>query len=326
MMRLVSSDFNEQWGDLVRCPLDEGLLRLIPDARAFSDAVIPDGRLECTACGRSFFVSDGILRFIVDKLDHVNKEVESKARDEEAESYDQEASVRDAAEITPCLRAMQLVAGDTVLELGCGTGRFTVCYAQEVRQVVAVDFSLSSLIVLRRKLSTALRRKVLLVHADICAPPLARGSFSKVVSFQVLEHLPSPEMRESIFVTVSSLLKPGGSFIASVYNWSWQKQREAKRGAGDYTQKEGKHSSNIYYYNFEAVELHKLIRSAGMEVELMRGLIVGFRGARLMGRLAVPIGSLISLTPLGTKLAHLLLCRARLLRDDRRVERINRQS
>jgi hypothetical protein len=42
---------------------------------------------------------------------------------------------------------------------------------------------------------------------------------------------------------VAVLLKPGGTFVCSVYNWSKGKRREVRLGVGDDAFKEGSHAS-----------------------------------------------------------------------------------
>lgn len=178
----------DRWGSLLCCPACRSPLR---DGAA-------GGGVACEACLRDYPVTEGIV-CCFDPGGSGDPESEIKrrevdARDEKAEGYESAISrLRNAIEIPPCVGAIQAAPSDVVAELGCGTGRLTLRYAARVGRVVAVDFSLQSLLVLRRKIPRELRDRVLLVQADVSALPLAAHAFSKVVSFQVIEHLPTPE-------------------------------------------------------------------------------------------------------------------------------------
>ena len=302
------------WLDILRCPADIYPLRWIETGVARSLGDSSEGKLECAACGRTYPVSGGIARFVLGNLDDERKTVEMRIRDEEAETYDH--WVGSSEEITTprqCLETMRPIPGDTVIDLGCGTGRLTLEFLPHVERVVAVDFSLASLKVLHNRVPDALRRKLLLVQADICAPPVTRKAFSQAVSFRTIQQLPTVEMRHEVFNTISSLLAIGGSLTITVDHWSLQKRLYARRGLGDYTAKEGMHSNNLYYYNFEPAELLDSVRRAGMQIELMRGIEIGLPGARFLKGLAVPIKQIASRVQLGMRLAQVLLCRTRLL-------------
>ena len=305
------------WLDLLRCPADRALLDIAPGAPAAGNSgSVPKEALRCTSCGRSFPVADEVVQFLgrpeAAGVDSELKRQEMLARDRDAEHYEQGiAPLRNQVEIPPCLRAMQPQAGDTVVELGCGTGRFTLRYAPRVRRVVALDFSTQSLLVLRRKIPPELRARILLVQADMSAPPLARGAFTKAVSFQVLEHLPTAALRDKALAEVRALLTPDGTFTATVYNWSKRKQRDAAAGLGDNALKEGFHETGIYYYNFKAEELRGLLMRAGLRPDQLQGLLIHVRGARYLGRLVVPLNRILSRTPWGLRHGYLLLAHAR---------------
>jgi SAM-dependent methyltransferase len=286
---------------LLRCPDDRGSLSATPD------------HLQCAICATRYPIAEGIVRFVTDAgIDSDDKRSEMRARDDEAEHYDARFSaVRNAIEIPTSLAALSPHADDVVAELGCGSGRMTLRYVERVAAVVAIDFSLSSLRVLHRNLPAALRDRVVLVQADICRPPLAAGMFSKVASFQVFEHLPTPEMRLVAFRGARQLLRSGGTFTLSVYNWNWNKQRLIARGIGDNTAKEGFHDGahRVYYFNFEPDDLRELFEQSGLALDLLRGLDAQFPGIDRVGRAAVAINRLIERTSLGRRLGHLLLAR-----------------
>src|SRR5262249_49834543 len=141
-----------------------------------------------------------------DALDRPEKIAEMNARDHEAARYeDRFRGVRNAVEIPPCLAAMDPRAADHVVELGCGTGRLTRCYADKVAATVAIDLSLESLRALRERLDPGVRDRVALVHGDVCRPAARAGVFAKAVSFQVLEHVPTAEQRAGVLAGVRRL-------------------------------------------------------------------------------------------------------------------------
>jgi hypothetical protein len=142
-------------------------------------------------------------------------------------------------------------------------------------------------------------------------PGIAPGLCTRAVSSQAIEHLPTAELRARVFQAASELLAPGGTLSCSLFNWSIWKQRDARRGVGDYTQKEGLHCKGIYYYNFTTSEMRELLTAAGLTPEYIHGSILGIPGSRLFGPLIHPIKRWLSTTFLGPKLGHLLLCHAR---------------
>jgi SAM-dependent methyltransferase len=296
----------ESWVPLFRCPFERAELQHEPSTGE-------ESLLRCASCHRTFPIIDGIVRFLSQDDPHLSPEQrrESKARDRYATAYAHQFSwIRSTLESGPALRAMRPRSTDLVAELGCGTGRLTRLYAARVNRTVAIDFSLDSLLSFRRSIPSEMRDRVLLVYADISAVPLADHAFDKVVSFQVLEHLPTPEMRAKAARGAARILKRGGTLTLTVYNWSLSKQRLALRGIGDNTRKEGFHGGEIYYFNFEPGDVTSMLKEAGFELDRLRGLQMQVRGMDLVGPIAVPIDALISATPWGLRLGHLLLAHA----------------
>lgn len=293
----------DHWLELLACPACGGGLR---DESGTT--------LHCGACGKTLPVHDGIVRSLDlktgDMTDRIKRQ-EIKARDDAAPDYGSDSPAwHDRLEVPASLRAMRPAAADDVAELGCGVGRVALRYLACVRRLVAVDFSLRSLLVFRERIPASLRDRILLVQADITALPLARGAFSKVVSFQVIEHLPSAEQRQRAVTGAGELLRPGGAFTLSVYHWSASKRRDAAHGVGDYGLKEGYHESGIYYYNFDEKEVLRMLNVAGLRAERMRGLFIPVRGASLLGPLVLPLNRWLATTRFGRRRAHLLLLRA----------------
>jgi SAM-dependent methyltransferase len=295
---------------LLCCPVDQAPL----------SGTLEDPSLICTSCGQNYPVTQGIVQFVGVSQSTVltasEKRDEMKTRDQMAKEYDHRfTQLRNRIEIPPCLAALNPRHEDFVAELGCGTGRLTLQYLPKVAGIVAMDFSLESLLILRNRIPEELRSRCLLIQGDLSSPPIKRHSFDKVASFQVFEHLPSASMRQQAFQMGRELLRPGGTMVCSVYNWSSTKRSLAQNGLGDNCMKEGFHraaGANIYYYNFEEFEIRNLIENSGLKVDYIRGLQMQIRGVQRLGPLAVLVDRLLAPTKFGVKNAHLMLARSTL--------------
>lgn len=303
------------WATYLRCPADGAKLTGPDDGGDTLEEWT--GELKCRGCGAEYPVDRGIVCFVDTTartmLDHPAKRNEMIARDRAATSYEARfSSIRNAVEVSPCIRALALDGSNAVAELGCGTGRLTRRYLGHARYVVAVDFSMESLRQLREELQPAIRNRILLVHADITALPLAKGAFDRVASFQVLEHLPTAELRLAAVREARRLLAPEGRLAASVYHWSASKQREARRGQGDNTKKQGFHATvpPIYYVNFTVDEARALFESADLRVDTVAGIQLQLPLLSLLGPFVVPLNRAFARTAFGLRHAHLLLVEA----------------
>ncbi|MEO8164124.1 MAG: class I SAM-dependent methyltransferase [Betaproteobacteria bacterium] len=97
------------------------------------------------------------------------------------------------------------------LEIGCGTGRFTVPLAERVNKLTAVDISKEMLKVTEEKLrARGLEKKVRLIEGDakhICLPD---AQFDVILSFNAINHIPD---YGDVIKEAARLLKPGGVLV-----------------------------------------------------------------------------------------------------------------
>jgi ubiquinone/menaquinone biosynthesis C-methylase UbiE len=255
--------------ELLTCPVDGASpLRLTSAAAPGSDP-IETGSLTCPECGREYPIAEGIPCLLPDpsllpRHEAEEKERERNQRDREAGIYDRNRSLRllSLAEIPATLRRLQPQRSDTVLEIGCGTGRFTRHLAARCRRVVAVDYSRESL---RRARAKIPQLEVQFLQADASFLPLAERSADRALSCQMLEHLPTPEARERALAGIARALRPGGRVVVSAY---WHSPFTRWFG-----EREGHHSDAIYFYRFDRREFQALLQP-WFEVESLTGALI----------------------------------------------------
>lgn len=98
--------------------------------------------------------------------------------------------------------------GDHVLELGPGPGGVTPWLAAQSARVTTIDLDA------RVAASGASAPSVRAVRGDAAALPFAPGTFSAVVAFTMLHHVPTVTLQERLFAEAVRTLRPGGIFAA----------------------------------------------------------------------------------------------------------------
>ena len=103
------------------------------------------------------------------------------------------------------------LAGKTVLEAGCGAGRFTRILANAGARLVSFDFSAA--VDVNRKKNAGFPR-VVFAQCDIFDMPFRQGAFDFVFCHGVLQHTPDPA---AAFQHLVRMLAPGGRISIDVY-------------------------------------------------------------------------------------------------------------
>jgi SAM-dependent methyltransferase len=124
------------------------------------------------------------------------------------------------------------MAGELILEVGSGSGRFTEQAARTGATVVSLDYSYA---VDANYASNGARSNVLIVQADVFAMPFRPRSFDRVFCFGMLQHTPSPS---NAFAALPPVLKAGGALCADIYKVSfWRTIAQTKYWVRPFTRR-----------------------------------------------------------------------------------------
>ncbi len=175
----------------------------------------------------------------------------------------------------------RVASGDDVLDIGCGTGRFTVPVAARVHSTTALDIS-STMLEQARETAAEKGVAVDFVVGDMASLPFDNESFDVVISMLALMHVPR-EDRQSVFSEVARVLRPGGRMLIGVKNAIFERISSADRFASvDVTDVENEEliftetsGSDAEYsapwHSFSPTELNRLLAVAGLAVVELRG-------------------------------------------------------
>jgi 2-polyprenyl-6-hydroxyphenyl methylase/3-demethylubiquinone-9 3-methyltransferase len=161
------------------------------------------------------------------------------------------------------------LAGQQVLDVGCGGGILAEAMARKGGQVLGVDLASKSLKVAQLH---ALEAGVVDVcYRDISAEALAAecpGSFDVVTCMEMLEHVPDPA---SIVQACFNLVKPGGWVFFSTLNRNLKSFLFAIVGA-EYVLKLLPYGTHEYARLIRPSELARYCREAGLDIQATKGI------------------------------------------------------
>lgn len=145
-----------------------------------------------------------------------------------------------------------------VLDVGCGTGRFSRRLDAAGLPVVGFDFSEESLRVARSRSDPSIR----FCAADVRCVPIASATADHVLSAGVLEHLLDPADAQRFFCEISRVLKRSGTALVSTYAYTlWDQVLRRKKNPS---------YDRVRYVRYSHGELDNFIKSAELEVDEYR--------------------------------------------------------
>jgi len=190
--------------------------------------------------------------------------------------YKEEASIYDTTRGTSVVgRSLWQVQGKTLLELcgdirnitildlGAGTGRFSIELANKGANVVSFDQATEMLNVIKEKTSK-LDITLAMVRGDGCQVPFKDCSFDGIICIQVLGHLPT---YMNVLREMSRVLKEDGFIIVSFPNI-----KSCYLPAALYVNFTHRAiGSNVHSYFFTKREIDRAIKDSGFVVSDVRG-------------------------------------------------------
>jgi ubiquinone/menaquinone biosynthesis C-methylase UbiE len=170
--------------------------------------------------------------------------------------------------------------GDDVLDMGCGTGRFTLPLARHAASVSGLDMSPMMLATARKKLA-AQGLDADLREGDMAALPFPAASFDVVVSMLALMHIPRQD-RPQVFREAARVLRPGGRLLIGVKNTVFERMFQGDRFAAVditdvqseeliFTQTRSGQDLTAPWHSFSPDELATLSAVAGLHLVHLRG-------------------------------------------------------
>ncbi len=120
------------------------------------------------------------------------------------------------------LDAIKKIAGKnhSLLEIGAGTGRFTLEAAPLVRQVTAVDISGNMLDIMSKKAKEKGISNIKQICGNFMEIPF-KEKFDIITSFSAIEYIKDAK---ALFAKISGLMAPGGHLILTTAHdtfWRW---------------------------------------------------------------------------------------------------------
>lgn len=101
--------------------------------------------------------------------------------------------------------------GDELLEIGPGYGATTRLLVERTASLTALEIDPD----LAERLRGIVQDRARIIVGDGASMPMANETFSSVVCFTMLHHVPSPALQDRLFAEAFRVLRPGGVFAGS---------------------------------------------------------------------------------------------------------------
>ncbi|MBE2183081.1 MAG: methyltransferase domain-containing protein [Anaerolineae bacterium] len=167
----------------------------------------------------------------------------------------------------------------TVLDIGCGNGRFALFLAESLPEdapirYIGVDSSAYLLDRARESCEQHGRLQTQFIQGDIVSGEIPEIEADCVALFGVLHHIPGRDRRLALVQTLAKRVRPGG--ILAFACWRFYEYERFRKHlqpmpegwqveAGDYLLNWGKHETALRYCHYaDDAEIAELVKAAGL--------------------------------------------------------------
>ena len=191
--------------EAARCPTHHARLSVAPGEGFDREEAIRG------SCGCTFAIRKGIPRFVPDSgyADAFGLQWNEFPKTQ-LDSFTRTTISRDR--LTRCVGgSLEILRGKTVLEVGCGAGRFTEILLASGARVFAADLSRA---VEANRANCGPAPDYFVCQANVMELPVAPGAFDFVIALGMIQHTPSPE---ATIAALASAARPGGVLVVDHY-------------------------------------------------------------------------------------------------------------
>lgn len=222
-------------------------------------------------------------------------------REDGPDWYDAKHGVRSYLQLVTVRAHLRLQRHHILLDVGSGLGRTALAFAPHVKKVIAADISPHKIRLLKNTIERLSIANIEPVVVDASETGRFENAVDRACSVEVLQHIPSHELRQNALSNIRAALRDGGRAVVVVYRWNPQR----------WPDKEGEHEDGRYRYAFDPQELDAMLRNAGFSQVRVTGCNnfppgVTRRYPQLIRRVAIA-DQWFSRTPISQKTGEFLL-------------------
>jgi ubiquinone/menaquinone biosynthesis C-methylase UbiE/uncharacterized protein YbaR (Trm112 family) len=195
------------------CPDCYSALSVLAETRR-DDGRIETGSLKCQNCSGAYPIVGFVPRFVA--ADGYAAAFAYEWKIHTRTQYDGSSGVPDSERrFFAATKWPRKLPGEIMLEVGCGSGRFTEQAVSTGAFVVSIDYSSAVEV---NYASNGHRENLLIVQADLFRMPFRRQYFDRLYCFGVLQHTPDVG---AAFRALLPVVKAGGHVAIDVYDKRW---------------------------------------------------------------------------------------------------------